>query len=108
MKITEDTEPLPGVTQHFWGVMSDGDELPEFTPGYADALFGVDASGCPASGGGGRTAAPAAATAQGGAATPALSFPLVDPAAPTLARGTPATAAASLAVYNTYNVTRQT
>ena len=39
----------------FPGVMSDGDELPEFTPGYADAFIRVDASGCPASGGGGRT-----------------------------------------------------
>ena len=67
IKITEDTKPFPGVTQHFWGVMSDGDELTKFTPGYADAFFGVDASGCPASGGGGRTAAPAAATVPGAA-----------------------------------------
>ena len=85
MKITEDTQPFPGVTQHFWGVMSDGDELPEFIPGYADAFFGVDASGCPASGGGGRTAAPAAATAPGAAATPAVSVRAVDPEAPALA-----------------------
>ena len=48
--------------------MSDGDELPDFTPGYAEACFGVDA--CPASGGGGQSAAaPAAATAPGAAAS---------------------------------------
>ena len=91
------TENRPGVTQHFWGVMSDGDELPKFTPGYADAFFGVDTSGCPASGGGGRTAAPAAAMAPGAATTPALSFPAVDPTTPALARGTPAAAAAYVA-----------
>ena len=81
----------------FWGVMSNGDGLPKFTSGYTDAFFGVDASRCPASGGGGRTAAPAATTAPGAAATPALSFPAdaaVDPAAPALAPGTPAAAAA--------------
>ena len=33
MKITDDTEPFPGIPPHFWGVMSDGDELPDFTPG---------------------------------------------------------------------------
>ena len=42
--------------------MSDGDELPDFTPDYADAFFGVDTG--TASGGGGRTVeAPVAATA---------------------------------------------
>ena len=109
MKITDYTEPYPGIPPNFWGVMSDGDELPDFTPGYAEACFGVDA--CPASGGGGQSAAaPAAATAPGAAATPAPSFPAVDPAAPirgadravamscsgpphALARGTPASAA---------------
>ena len=35
MKITDDTEPFPGIPPHFWGVMSDGDELPDFTPDYA-------------------------------------------------------------------------
>ena len=80
MKITVDTKQFPGVPQHFWDVMSDGDELLDFNPDYSDAFFGVDA--CPASGGGGRTAAPAAATAPGAVATPAPSFPAVDPAEP--------------------------
>ena len=31
MKITEDNEPFPGVPPHIWGVISDGDELPDFT-----------------------------------------------------------------------------
>ena len=57
--------------KRFPGVMSDGDEL-------CRRLF-------PASGGGGRTAAPAAATAPGAAATPAVSFRAVDPEAPALA-----------------------
>ena len=78
MKITEDTKPFPGVPQHYWGLMSDGGELPYFSANYADAFFGVNAG--PASGGGGRTAAPAAATAPGAAATPASAFPAVDPA----------------------------
>ena len=82
MKITEDTEPFPGVPPHYWGLMSDGDELPDFSANYADAFFGVNAG--PASGGGGRATAPAAATAPGAAATPASAFPAVDPAAPFL------------------------
>ena len=52
MKITEDTVPFPGIPQHYWGLMSDGDELPDFSTNYADAFFGVNAG--PASGGGGR------------------------------------------------------
>ena len=76
MKINEDTEPFPGVQPHYWGLMSDGDELPDFSTNYADAFFGVDAG--PASGSGGRAADPAASTAPGAAATPALSFPAVD------------------------------
>ena len=96
LRITQDNEPFPGVPPHFWVVMSDGDELPDFTPDYAEAGFGVDAG--PASGGGGQSAAaPAAATALGAAATPVF-FPAVDPEAQALARGTPAAAAASLAL----------
>ena len=58
-----------------------GSELPNFTPDYADACFGVDTG--PASGCGGRSAAaPVAATASGAAATPAPSFPAVDSTAP--------------------------
>ena len=68
MKITEDTKPFPGVPQHYWGLMSDGDELPDFSANYADAFFGV----------GGRAAAPAAATAPGAAATPASAAPFLD------------------------------
>ena len=52
LRITQDNEPFPGVPPHFWVVMSDGDELPDFTPDYAEAGFGVDAG--PASGGGGQ------------------------------------------------------
>ena len=81
LRINQDNEPFPGVPSHFWGVMRDSNELPDFTPDYAEACFGVDAG--PTSGGGGQSAAaPAAATALGAAATPALSFPAVDPAAP--------------------------
>ena len=77
LKITDDTEPFPGIPPHFGGVISDGQELPDFTPDYAKACFGVDAG--PASGGGDQQAsAPAAATAPGAAATPAPSFPAVD------------------------------
>ena len=72
MKITDDTEP--GIPPYF---VSDSDKLPDFTPDYAKACFGVDAG--PASGGGDQQAsAPAAATAPGAAATPAPSFPAVD------------------------------
>ena len=68
MKITGDTKPCPlsrrpTAAEHYWGLMSDGDELPDFSANYADAFFGVNAG--TASGGGGRAAAPAAATAQG-------------------------------------------
>ena len=87
----------------------DDDKLPDFTPDYAEACFGVDA--VPASGRGARSAAaPAAGTASSTAATPAPFFPVVGPAAPirgvdravavsgsrppqALARGTPAEAA---------------
>ena len=41
MKITENTEPFPGVPPHFWGVMSDEDKLPDFTPDCADDVFGL-------------------------------------------------------------------
>ena len=87
MKINEDNESFRGVPQHFWGVMtvSDSNELANFTPDYAEACFGVDAG--PAFGSLGRlAAAPAAVTASGAAqaaATPAPSFPAVDPAAGT-------------------------
>ena len=86
MKIIEDNEQFLGVSQHLWGpnhwgVMRDSDELPYFTPDYAEACFGVCPG--PASGGGGQSAAaPAAAKAPGAAATPAPSFPAVDPATP--------------------------
>ena len=43
MKITEDNEPFPGNPPHFWGVMSDGNKLPDFTPDYAEACLAVDA-----------------------------------------------------------------
>ena len=79
MIITEYTEPFPCVPPHYWGLMSVGNELPDFSTKYADAFFGVDAG--PGSGGGGRAAAPAAATALDAAATPAPAFPAVDPAA---------------------------
>ena len=52
VKITEDTEPFPGAPQHYWGLMSDGDEFPYCSTNYADAFFVVDAG--PASGGGGQ------------------------------------------------------
>ena len=39
MKITDGTEPFPGIQQHFWDVTSDGDELPDFTPDYAGAVL---------------------------------------------------------------------
>ena len=67
MKITEDTKPFPGVPPHYWSLMSDGDELPYCSANYADAFLGVNAG--PASGGGGRATAPAAATTPGAAAT---------------------------------------
>ena len=71
MKITEDTVPFPGVPPHFWGVMSDDDTLPDFTPDHVNALFGVDG---PASGDGDGATAPAPATDPG-------SLPAVEPAA---------------------------
>ena len=43
MKITEDTVPFPGVPPHYLGLMSDGDELPDFSTNYVDAFFGVNA-----------------------------------------------------------------
>ena len=67
-----------------WGVMSNGDELPDFTQDYADAVYGGNtgpASEC-APGGGGWTAGPVAATAPGAAATPALSFPALRQSTP--------------------------
>ena len=73
MIITEDTKPFPGVPPHYWGLMSDGDELTDISTNYAGAFFGIGAG--PASGGGGRAAASAAATALGAAATPAPAFP---------------------------------
>ena len=78
MRITEDTEPFPGVQPHYWGLMNDGDELPDLSTNYTDAFFGVDAG--LASGSGGRAAYSASATAPEAAATQALSFPAVDPA----------------------------
>ena len=39
MKITKDNESFPGVPPHFWGVMSDDNELPNFTPDYAEAFI---------------------------------------------------------------------
>ena len=31
MKITDDTQPFPSILLHFGGVMSDGEELPDFS-----------------------------------------------------------------------------
>ena len=102
MKITEDTVPFPGVPPHFWGVMSDGDTLPDFTADHVNALFGVDG---PASGVGGQATAPAPATDQGSlpAVEPAAQFNGVDRAVAVagsrppqaLVRGTPTAAASS-------------
>ena len=80
MKITEDTVPFPGVPPHFWGVMSDGDTLPDFTADHVNALFGVDG---PASGVGGQATAPAPATDQG--SQPGVTVPL-RPSSPSLRR----------------------
>ena len=75
-KITDDNKLFSGVPQHFWGVISNGYELQDFTQHYAEACFGLDAG--PASSSGGQlAAAPAAETASGSAATPAM----VDPVA---------------------------
>ena len=86
MKITDDIESFPGIPPHFGGVMSDGDKLLESIPDYAEACFGVDT--CPASGGGGRSAAAPGLREScgcdgfGRSGNTSPSFPAVDPAAP--------------------------